>query len=233
LIEPLGLTIVSPVHGKVAILFLIPFTSFPAFSSSLPTFLRSFFPGLVLIALLLAGGAMGQANDLMDGFPRQIPVGPPGGVVYEQKPGYVALHGGPLPAQGAVVVFEPEGIAILRGSPPAGLSPGQVISPVYGPKEGEGLAAPTGQIFIRFREGERAEAHRAALERAGFSIALELDHAPQAAWLRARSGSIAEALSGASRLRTLPGVESVEVQLLMQRQPRQPLSGRGQWPELP
>jgi hypothetical protein len=223
----------SPVHGKVAILFLIPFTSFPAFSSSLPAFLRSFFPGLVLIALLLAGGAMGQADERMDGFPRQIPVGAPGGVVYEQKPGYVALHGGRLPAEGAVVVFEPEGIAILRAPPSTPLAPGQTISPVYGPKEGEGLAAPTGQIFIRFREGERAAAHRAALERAGFHIARELDHAPQAAWLRARSGSIAEALGGVSRLRALPGVENVEVQLLMQRQPRQPFSGQDQRPEVP
>ena len=219
--------IVSPSHGKIIFLFLLSLTSFRT------PFLRAFFPGLLLIALLLAGGTVGQAHELMDGFPRKIPVGALGGVDYEQKPGYVALHGGRLPAEGAVVVFEPEGIAILRGSPPDGLAPGQVISPVYGPKEGDGLAAPTGQIFIRFREEERAEVHRAALERAGFSITRELDHAPQAAWLRARSGSIAEALGGVSRLRALPGVESVEVQLLMQRQPRQPIAGRSLRPETP
>jgi hypothetical protein len=53
-------------------------------------------------------------------------------------------------------------------------------------------AVPTGQVFLRFRTGERVTAHRDALEQAGFTIARELDYAPQAAWLLARSGSIPE-----------------------------------------
>lgn len=163
---------------------------------------------------------MSLANELLDGFPQQIPAGASNTVMYEQKPGYFALHGEPLPTGRAVVVFEPEGIAILRGSPSGPLAPGQLISPVYAPKGGASLAVPTGQLFIRFTEGDTVEAHRAELEQAGFTIAQLLDYAPQAAWLRARSGSIAEALDGVPRLRTLAGVESIEVQLLMQRSHR-------------
>jgi hypothetical protein len=76
---------------------------------------------------------------------------------------------------------------------------------------------PTGQIFIRFRQGETVAAHRAELEQAGCVIVQELDYAPEAAWLRARSGRIAEALDGVSRLRAMADVESVEPQLLMRR----------------
>ncbi|KEF41523.1 MAG: hypothetical protein ER33_10995 [Cyanobium sp. CACIAM 14] len=173
-----------------------------------------------LVLMLFAGGEMALADGLWNGFPRQIPAGGTDGVVYELKPGYCALHGGLLPTDEAVEVFEPEGIAILRGTPPASLATGQVLSPVYGPKIGDGLACPTGQLFIRFRQGERVEAHRAELEQAGFRIAEVLEYAPQAAWLRARSGSLAEALSGVSRLRAIAGVEGVEVQFLRRREHR-------------
>jgi hypothetical protein len=79
------------------------------------------------------------------------------------------------------------------------------------------LAVPTGQLFIRFRPGESAQAHRAALEQAGCRIAAVPDHAPEAAWLRARRGGLAEALGCVARLRQLEGVASVEPQLLMAR----------------
>ncbi len=169
------------------------------------------------MAILFLGCHMSPASELFNGFPQRISAGAANGVVYEQMPGYFALHGGSLPTDEAVALFEPEGIAVVRGAPSAPLAPGQAISPVYTPVGGEAPAVPTGQLFIRFREGERVEAHRSALVQAGFSITSTPEYAPQAAWLRARSGSIADALGGVTTLRRLPGVESVEVQLLMVR----------------
>ncbi|WP_216903805.1 hypothetical protein [Synechococcus sp. CCY 9618] len=156
-------------------------------------------------------------DPLPDGFPPQIRAGATKELVYVRQPGYFALHGEPLPTTRAVVVFEAEGIAILRGAPAGPLAPGQQVSPVYAPKDGVSLACPTGRLFIRFREGDTVEAHRVELAQAGFPMAEGLEHAPRAGWLRARSGSIGDALAGVSRLEAMAGVESVEVQLLMQR----------------
>ncbi len=159
---------------------------------------------------------MGPATSF-DDFPRQILVGVERPVVFEQKPAWYALHGEPLPAAEAVLLFEPEAIAVLPGVPAGPLATGQSLSPVFAqPGSGE-LAVPTGQLFIRFRPGESALAHRAALEQAGCRIAAAPDHAPEAAWLRARSGRVADALGCVARLWELEGVESVEPQLLMGR----------------
>ena len=151
---------------------------------------------------------------MVDAFPRQIAVGGPGSLLMRQKPGWYALHGEPLPEANVILLFEPEAIAVLAGIPAGPLAPGQAISPVYAQAGSDELAVPTGALFLRVRTGDRANDHCAALEQAGFRIAQVPDHAPEAAWLRATSGSIAEALGGLSRLRELPGVESVEPQLL-------------------
>ncbi len=154
---------------------------------------------------------------MVDAFPRQIAVGGPGSVLLAQKPGWYALHGEPLPEADVIVLFEPEAIAVLAGAPAGPLAPGQAISPVYAQAGSDELAVPTGAIFLRVRTGDRANDHCAALEQAGFHITQVPDHAPEAAWLRATSGSIADALGCLDRLRELPGVESVEPQLLRRR----------------
>ncbi|PSB36185.1 hypothetical protein C7B81_14420 [Aphanothece cf. minutissima CCALA 015] len=152
-----------------------------------------------------------------DDFPRQILVGAERPVVFEQKSGWYALHGEPLPTSEGLLTFEPEAIALLPGTPSAPLAAGQSLSPVYAQPGTGALAVPTGQLFIRFRPGESAQAHRAALEQAGCRIVAVPDHAPEAAWLRARHGDLAEALGCVARLRQLEGVASVEPQLLMAR----------------
>ncbi|MCP9932004.1 hypothetical protein KBY82_14575 [Cyanobium sp. AMD-g] len=154
---------------------------------------------------------------MVEAFPRQIAVGGPGSVLLAQRTGWTAVHGEPLPQADVILRFEPEAIAVLAGPPAAPLAPGQTISPVYGQVGSDELAVPTGALFLRFRQGDRAKDHRAALEQAGCRIASLPDHAPEAAWLRASSGSIADALGGLDRLRDLPGVESVEPQLLRRR----------------
>jgi hypothetical protein len=160
--------------------------------------------------------SMGPATSFED-FPRRILVGSPEAVVFEQKPGWYALHGEPLPTAEGVLRFEPEAIAVLPGTPAAPLAAGQSLSPVYAPPGSGALAVPTGQLFIRFRPGESALAHRAELEQAGCRIAALPDHAPEAAWLRARSGRLDDALGSVVRLQQLAGVASVEPQLLMGR----------------
>ena len=174
-------------------------------------------PALCLVCLLLAATDMSRADGLFAGFPQRIAAGAANALVYEQKPGYFARHGEPLGEEEAEVVFEPEQITIVRGSPATPLAPGQALRPVYAPLGGGSLAVPTGQVFLRFRAGETVAAHREALQHAGFTITRELDYAPEGAWVCASSGSIAESLSGLTALRSIDGVESVEPQLLMQR----------------
>jgi hypothetical protein len=88
------------------------------------------------------------------------------------------------------------------------------LIPVYG-LEPSGLpAVPTGQVFIRFAEGIKAEERRQEINQAGYEIVQSLSYAPQAAWLRARSDDIADALAEISKLEQLPDVENVEPQML-------------------
>ncbi|MCT0208673.1 hypothetical protein [Synechococcus sp. CS-1332] len=163
------------------------------------------------------GQEQGAIAAMFDAFPQQISMGGPGSLLLAQKPGWYALHGQPLPEANVILLFEPEAIAVLAGTPAAPLAPGQAISPVYAQAGSDELAVPTGVLFLRVRQGERAKDHRAALEQAGCRIASLPDHAPEAAWLRASSGRIADALGCLDRLRDLPGVESIEPQLLRRR----------------
>ncbi len=164
---------------------------------------------------------MGQRQGWLEGFPEEIVVGGATPVVLIRKAGFFALHGESPPASRPVVLeFAPERIAVLSGAPPLPLDPNQTVSPVYAAAGSDALAVPTGQLFVRLRQGLVVADMRAELERTGCVIARELDHAPEAAWLRARSGSIAEALGCVARLRGLAEVANVEPQLLMQSVPR-------------
>lgn len=164
---------------------------------------------------------MSQLQGWREAFPAEIVVGGATTVVLVQQAGVFALHGEHLPVSAQVVLrFEPERISVLSGAPPLPLDPNQSVSPVYAASGRDALAVPTGQLFVRLRQGVAVADVRAELEQTGCVIAKELDHAPEAAWLRARSGSIAEALGCVARLRGLAVVENVEPQLLMQRMAR-------------
>ncbi|HEV3468494.1 MAG TPA: hypothetical protein VG148_04180 [Pyrinomonadaceae bacterium] len=89
--------------------------------------------------------------------------------------------------------------------------------PVYALRPGGAQAVPTGRVFIRFGEGVAVGERRREIEQAGYEIAQALDYAPHAAWLRARSGRIADALKGVEALGKIAGVENVEPQMLMPR----------------
>lgn len=158
---------------------------------------------------------------LLAGFPRQLRANSrPDAQTYSVVPGHYAVHGQrpDQPAPGAAYYLSEGTIAVFKGSPDQAdpEPPAEKLSPVYALMPGGSPAVPTGLVFIRFGEGTAVNARAAELERAGYEIAETLPYAPNAAWVRARSGSITDALSGITALEKLPGAESVELQMLME-----------------
>lgn len=88
------------------------------------------------------------------------------------------------------------------------------VGPVYRAAHGGAIAVPTGRALVRFADDDAAERHRDELAAAGFDLEQPLSYAPQAGWVRASSGLIADTLSGLERLAQLPRVEHVEPQLI-------------------
>jgi len=120
------------------------------------------------------------------------------------------------------LLLEDGAIAVFRGElDEAGMTvQSGALSAVYGLQPSGLLAVPTGRVFVRFAEGVKAESRRQEINRAGYELIESLSYAPHAAWLRARSGDIADALAGIPRLEQLPDVENVEPQMLMESVPR-------------
>ncbi len=147
-----------------------------------------------------------------DGFPRRL-VGVVDGVPREwvALDGWHAVRGDALPP-GAAFTLEDEGIAVYRGASPPALA--DAAMPVYGAGPNSAPRVPTALVFVRFAESTSAEARRPDLERAGYMIVEIPGYAPHAAWVKAASDSVRDALAGLSRLVALPGVRTVEPQLL-------------------
>lgn len=70
-------------------------------------------------------------------------------------------------------------------------------------------------VFVRFTEGVTADERAEEIRRAGYEISERIDYAPNAAWLRADSRSIVDALKRIKALEQMPGIENVEPQMLM------------------
>jgi hypothetical protein len=86
--------------------------------------------------------------------------------------------------------------------------------PVYSPKDSPSFAVPTGMIFVRLSPGLKIEDRAKKFEDAGYELAKIVSYAPNAGWLRAKSGKVADALANAPRLNAVAGVENVEPQML-------------------
>jgi hypothetical protein len=140
--------------------------------------------------------------------------------MYVLKAGHYAVHqrSSTLPARGAVLSLDDgdSAIVVFQGEPDEMAEAAQTggLSPVYGLQPGDLPAVPTGRVFVRFAEGVKAESHRQQISQAGYELVESLAYAPQAAWLRSRSGDIADALAGIPALEQLPDVENVEPQML-------------------
>jgi hypothetical protein len=140
-----------------------------------------------------------------------------GGEPFELQEDHYAVHGPQAGSRPADALFELAGgaISVHRGEAPAGAARDEQIGPVYARPEGP-LAVPTGLLFVRFGEGDSAAEHREEIERRGYEIVDIPAYAPHTAWVRDRKADIASSLRGMDALSSMPGVENVEPQMLMQ-----------------
>jgi hypothetical protein len=158
--------------------------------------------------------------NILANFPQQIAVNSSSGRrTYKIAPDLYAIHGRPKSsAKDAVYVLNEGEIAVFRGQPDQTSLAGEMdkVSPVYSLVPAGTRAVPTGLVFVRFAAGTAIEEHEDAIKNAGYEVAETLPYAPNAAWLRARSGDIAEGLTGLEKLEEIPTAESVEPQMLME-----------------
>ena len=141
-------------------------------------------------------------------------------VLYIKQPACAVHHRAPgTPAPGAAFLLNDGEIAVYTGDSPASelLSSGVAVTPVYSQRSSSLQVVPTGQVFIRFRDGINVETRRRQITEAGYEIAQSLAYAPNSGWLRAQSGNAADALNHLVQLERLPDVENVEPQMLRER----------------
>lgn len=156
--------------------------------------------------------------DFLAKFPQKLAASSqPGAPSYSLVPNLYATRREQFkgPVQGAEYLLDDGKIAVFKVEPDAPAPDGKVGA-VYALIPGGSIAVPTGQVFIRLADGIDVSEHREELSSAGYKVAETLAYAPNAAWLQARSGDIADALNGLAALKQLPNVESVEPQMLME-----------------
>jgi hypothetical protein len=167
---------------------------------------------------------MSAAKGTFIDYPQEFPAATASdSSVYTRLPGFYAIHGGRSDAAGAepVQTLEDGDIAIMRGEPDSAdiaAAPNR-LTPVYTLKSGGAggsMAVPTGRVFIRLADGVKVGDRETEIDQSGYEVDQTLDYAPNAAWLRARSGSIAYALNSIQALQRIADVENVEPQMLMQ-----------------
>ena len=168
---------------------------------------------------------MSVDKDIFSEYPHQVPAGTErSSSIYELSTGFYALHGRQpgTPAPGADYLFNDGRIAVFQGAPDkAAAEAPEELGPVYTLQPGGSPAVPTGLVFIRLRDGVPIDGGEAEIKKAGYEIAERVEYASNAAWLRARSGNIADALKGIESLNSIPEVENVEPQMLMASARRQ------------
>lgn len=128
----------------------------------------------------------------------------------------VAAHGPGL-GEDPLLTLDGGRVSVHRRARLASRLPaGAALGPVYRMSPGGGIVVPTGRLLVRYAAGSRIEEHADQLARAGFEVDQGLGFAPHAGWVRARSGSIADALGAVAALRGLAGVEHVEPEAVME-----------------
>lgn len=160
-------------------------------------------------------------TDVLAAFPATIELGraqPPRR--YVLRPELIAVHGN-LPSGVAAAEAESlaPGITLLPATLAGRVGTGAQVTAVYSLGSAGRPLVPTGRILVRFGESGRAEAHRDAIERAGYRLVEPLVHAPHAAWVDSPDGP-ASALRGLGRLEALPGVVHVEPEMAGRRTTR-------------
>ena len=165
-----------------------------------------------------------STKDLFPKAPRDIHAGAEhSSAHYVRKPDYYAIHDQPqgVAAAGAAALLDDGAIAVFQGQPDtATVSATGRLGPVYALQPGDLLAVPTGLIFVRFPTGTSAASRAKQIAQAGYELVEIPSYAPQAAWVRARTGQIADSLANITALDQLPDVENIEPQMLMERHAR-------------
>jgi hypothetical protein len=134
---------------------------------------------------------------------------------YRLAPDFHARHSsGPQSSVAKFVQKLDEHFAVFQGPPPSSEAAAGTVLPVYRAEPSGAFAIPTGRVWVRFKEGIDAAAKHAAMAKAGFHLEESPAWAKHAAWLRAGSGKVADALNAAHRLVALGDVEHVEPQML-------------------
>jgi hypothetical protein len=125
-----------------------------------------------------------------------------------------------VPADAVALIPDegPDEFVVYRGRPDRDAS--LEIVPVYSAGRDGTLAVPTGRIFVRLREGLKAEERRDQFAAAGFTITKTLSYAPAAAWLEPSGGNAEAGLSSLDALERVRDVAHVEAQVLMERATR-------------
>jgi hypothetical protein len=161
-----------------------------------------------------------DVEEVLAEAPDELRAGP-----YERGPSYAlardlfATHGAAPRAPTTVALGGSISVHPVERTATDGLE-GVAVGPVYRRVPGGGVAVPTGRALVRFGEGDSADRHRQELAEAGYDVEEALAYAPQAAWVRAKSGRITDTLTDLARLEIVPGVEHVEPQMVSERVPR-------------
>ncbi len=148
---------------------------------------------------------MGMSEDRrLLGFPETLPAPVSyGGKAYTRDDGHVALV---ETATGPVRIL------------PIERAEGETrVVAVYKSPTGE-LVAPTGVLFVRFKEGAQAADRRDALRAIGLEIVRVPSFAPHTAYVHAPGGDVALTLRRIGEISRMRDVEAIEVQMSREAQ---------------
>ncbi|HSO07696.1 MAG TPA: hypothetical protein VLW45_10665 [Pelomicrobium sp.] len=159
--------------------------------------------------------------DVLSAFPDRVR-GPAGAPPYRRLDGWYALLGIAVDDAPPRAEFTLEGgrVAVARGAPPHPLPAGAQAVAVYAAGDAGEPCVPTGRALLRFAAGEHAADHRRVIEAAGCVLVDTLAYAPEAAWVTAARGDVAETLRLLDALAAIPRVAAVEPQMLQRRAKR-------------
>ena len=154
----------------------------------------------------------------MSDVPRRVRVGSDRAAFYDRREDLYALQntGEDERAIARVRQDARTSFAVFKGPPPSSQAADDIL-PVYSAGPNGPLAIPTGRVFVRFKEGVRAEDRRDDLAALGFNFDSSPSYAPNAAWVSPVTGGAPRALERIPALETLRDVVHVEPHLLLER----------------
>lgn len=159
-----------------------------------------------------------ESKNLFDEFADSIPIDDAGAHCYEKSCEYFAVFGNQIVDCGANVfcTLESPAVTIYEGRLDSFLLEKieGAICAVYKVDGTGSPAVPTGSVLVRLADGERIDEFRDELEAVGYQLESDLSYAPQAGWVRPKSGRIADSIRDLQGLKKLPRVVHCELQMV-------------------